>query len=286
MQTLTEILKQMETHRPAAERLDIEMPRMTVPALTIAKRQSQDEIDRLRLLYQTDVLNKIFLVLLPNDQDTGKVDRLLTKSGTVTDVLSVNANGFYSSLATALDKSIGSTRRYLPGHCASLSGMLVQEAKKVNVFEVNQLSYQEDVVVPDYEAAVALVRNVVRRSNGDILNVNFISSQILQEAESMKFVGDKLIVILHGVDPSEVLAFKKAFPNNSVLDLSATDKFDSKTVSALLGVAPAPAPAPTAVAVTPVAVTPAPVATAIAPAASPVIEAKAEVKTEIKQKKE
>jgi hypothetical protein len=267
MQTLTEILKQMEVLRPAAERLDIEMPRATLPALMIAKRQSQDEIDRLRKVYQTETLNKLNLVLVTNDQDAGKVDRLLTKSGSVPEVVAINADGFYSSLATNLEKSIGSTRRYLPGQCASLSGMLVQEAKKVGVFEVNQLSYQEDVVVPDYAAAVALVRNVVQRSNGDVLNVNFITSQILQEAESMKFSGDKLTVLLHGVDPSEVLAFKRAFPSNSVLDLSGTDKFDTKTVSSLLGVVTIVPP------VAPADSTPKPTATP-------------EAKTETKQKKE
>lgn len=234
--TLTELLKEIDQLRPNAERLEEEMPAQTRPGLMVAKRQAQDATEKLRNDYRRQVLTKVQLYFLSENESPAQVERFLVMASKLPGVVTVNSAGIYDGLAYATERAIGRDQRYLVSHCASLTGLLQQELAKLDFVDINAVPYRDGVVVRNHAEALKLVRETVLESNGHKPNVAFVTQKILAAAEEARFVGDRFVVVLYGIPDSEVVGFKMAFPTNTALNLQSLEKVNAQTVAQSLGV--------------------------------------------------
>jgi hypothetical protein len=221
---IEKLIQNIKTTREVAE-LDLSqhVDARTLPGVTMAKREAQDNILQLEKVY-ANYLNQVAIagVLLAKDSTKAPLFLALAEEESAEPPVVVDARALYTRLAHACEGSLGATRLFGAAQIGLVIEELAAVGRELGLSEVGGPKWEYDNYVPTFESLVATIRAAIRRGgDGDDLNRFYIRSQAFKSALKHGYSANIVPVFVTGVASDDEAAYmaKKVFRAGTVFDL-------------------------------------------------------------------
>jgi hypothetical protein len=215
-----------------------EIPSATRGAWTVRVNNAKASLEGLETQYRQLVLETALAV--PTTGPQGKVEAwgaLVEKQG---EGFLVDAQALYKAIAEEIEPIFGATRQWGMDQTLRLRQAIPKVLDGMGISSIMTPDTGRPAHCPDVAATQKYIRDVIRASNGDDLNVLYLKHVIGNKALEMKYAANTAPVFLTNVLPDDTQSLKGVFGDRPVVTLKlkegddVTEEFMLKTFESLV----------------------------------------------------
>jgi hypothetical protein len=200
--TIEVILNDLKAALQAAN-IDLDgVPARSLPSFEMSKRQATDDAVVLKKEYVTRIMGISRAFVTTGDpQKALEYAAVAAREGAT---ITVDAQELYKKIADRVEPSLGSTREFTVNQLFLLHRALEVMAAELGLSDLSAPRLRELRVCATAADTTAYIRELVRGSCGDVLNLTYLQSVIGDRALEMDFKGQLLPIVLLNVDGEDL----------------------------------------------------------------------------------
>ena len=215
MSTLESLSKEIEMTKRIANIKVEELPSATQGGWGTRIRQAQDKLQELNAKFQEVMLqNGVAIFLYGQPQ---KVKDFIDLAHAEGDALAVDACLLYERLAEDVELTMSTSRVWGIAQTHRLQLSLHKVMEEVDLTELPMPARAPENVMATHDDVMVSVRDVIRRSSGDMLNRLYCVKQAMVDAAKTGFTGAVVPVLAVGAQSNEREGLSSAFVKGSAV---------------------------------------------------------------------
>ncbi len=173
-----------------------------LPGMTMRVREATEALESLRGSYSEYVTANSFLLFVtgPKDAIEEYVRVAEEEGGTIT----VSAAGLYRDIAKAVSPSIGDRRQFGVTQLSLLLQELGEIGMRLKIRSIPTPNLEDVANVPTDDDVANQIRDIVRKSSGDLVNTAYLKDSIVQAALEIRYTQVVVPVVITDATAEEL----------------------------------------------------------------------------------